>query len=80
MREILKQVKKFNDGLFEGGVIQENTYLTAQAALGLEYKITPRFSFFNQATYQRHLTTEGIGANKNSFHAYSIFMGLKTKF
>ncbi len=76
----IKKVKKFNDGLFEGGVIQENTYLTAQAALGLEYKITPRFSFFNQAIYQRHLTTEGVGANKNSFHAYSIFMGLKTKF
>ena len=76
----IKKAKKFNDGLFEGGVIQENTYLTAQAALGLEYKFTPRFSLFNQATYQRHLTTEGIGANKNSFHAYSIFMGLKTKF
>jgi hypothetical protein len=76
----IKQAKKFNDGLFEGGTIQENIYVTAQAALGLEYKITPRFSFFNQATYQRHLTLEGIGANKNSFHAYSIFMGLKTKF
>jgi hypothetical protein len=76
----IEQLKKFNDGLFEGGTIQDNTYFTAQAAIGWEYKMSPRFSFFNQATYQRHLTMKGIGANNNSFHAYSIWVGLKTNF
>jgi hypothetical protein len=76
----IKQLKKFNDGLFEGGSVQDNTYFTAQAALGWEYKFSPRFSFFNQATYQRHLTLKGIGPNNNSFHAYSLWVGLKTNF
>ncbi len=76
----IEEVKKFNAGLFEGGTIQDNTYLSAQAALGLEYKITNKISFLHQFTYQRHLTVDGIGANRNSFHAYSVWVGLKRSF
>ena len=76
----IKKVKKFNDGLFEGGKIQDNIYISGQAAIGLEYKISPRFSFINQVSYQRHLTLKGIGVNNNSYNAYSVWVGLKTKF
>ncbi|MFZ4545655.1 MAG: hypothetical protein ACOYOA_16515, partial [Saprospiraceae bacterium] len=76
----IKKIKKFNYGLLEGGNFRENTYLSAQLVLGLEYKINEKISFFNQATLQRQFTATGIGANKNYFHAYSIWMGLKTHF
>lgn len=76
----IEKVKSFNDGLFEGGAIQENMYLSAQAMFGLEYKITNKVSLFNQASYQRHITLKGIGANHNSYHAYSIWLGLRRNF
>ncbi|MFN0203149.1 MAG: hypothetical protein ACKVTZ_16605, partial [Bacteroidia bacterium] len=60
--------------------IQENAYFTAHVALGLEYQISDKISFFHQASYQRHLTLNGIGANSNTFHAYSVWVGLKRKF
>lgn len=76
----IEKAKKFNAGLFEGGVIQENMYLAAQATLGLEYNITDKVSLFNQAAYQRHITLRGIGANNNSFHTFSIWLGLRRNF
>jgi hypothetical protein len=76
----IEEVKKFNAGLLEGGTIQENTYITAHVSLGLEYAITNKISFFHQATYQRHISLDGIGANNNAFHAYSVWVGLKRKF
>ncbi|MFZ4545568.1 MAG: hypothetical protein ACOYOA_16070 [Saprospiraceae bacterium] len=76
----IKKIKKFNYGLFEGGTFRENTYLSAQLLLGLEYRINEKFSFFNQATFQRQISARGIGANRNYFNAYSVWVGLKTHF
>lgn len=76
----IENAKKFNAGLFEGGIIQENIYFAAQATLGLEYKLTDKVSLFNQVSYQRHISLKGIGANHNSFHAYSLWLGLRRNF
>ena len=76
----LKKVKDFNTGLFEGGSFSENTYLSAQLLLGLEYRFNPRFSFFNQINVQRQISTRGIGANNNYYHSFSLWLGLKTHF
>jgi hypothetical protein len=76
----IEKAKKFNAGLLEGGVLQENIFLTALATVGFEYKLTNNVSLFNQASYQRHITLKGIGANNNSFHAYSLWVGLRRNF
>jgi hypothetical protein len=76
----LEKIKAVNIGLFQGGTIQDNTYLSAQAAVGIEYHFNAKFSYFNQATYQRHLTINGIGSTNNYYHAISLAMGLKRHF
>jgi hypothetical protein len=76
----IEKIKAGNIGLLQGGTIQDNSYLSAQAALGIEYHFNAKFSYFNQATYQRHLTIKGIGSTNNYYHAISLAMGLKRHF
>jgi hypothetical protein len=76
----LQKIKKFNAGLFEGGGLRQNTYLSAQLMLGIEYRFAPKLSFFSQATLQRQVSAKGIGANSNHYHCYSAWMGLKKYF
>lgn len=75
----LEKVRNFSPGLFDGGRLRDNAYLSAQVLLGFEYKISPKYSFFNQLGIQRQLSQNGVGANGNHFHAYSILVGLKTQ-
>lgn len=76
----INSVKKFDAGLFEGGVMQENLFITAHAGFGMEHKLSNRISCFGQTIYQRHLAIEGIGANRNYIHSMSFWGGLKTHF
>ena len=76
----LRKVKDFNPGLFEGGGFRENAHLSAQAMMGFEYKISPKYSFFNQLGIQRQIDSGGVGANGNLFHAFTWWIGLKTHF
>lgn len=76
----LNTVKQFNAGLFDGGSWKDNTYGTAQLGVGLAYSITPKYSFFTQATFQQHLFHKNIGANNNSYNTLSLYWGLKRHF
>ncbi len=73
----IRQEKEFPDGLVDGGSLKNNYFLTANIGLGVERYITPRWSVFAQPNYQHYLLSEGIGANKDKFYTFSIYLGTK---
>lgn len=73
----IRQEKEFPDGLFDGGSIHDNFYLTANVGLGMERFVSPRWSVFFQPNYQHTLLTDGIGVNNDKFYTFSFYLGTK---
>ena len=76
----------FNDisypGLFEtNGIFQGNHFFTANAGLGLERLLNPRWSVFAQPMYQHQFTTAKLaGPNDDRFKTLSLLFGTKVTF
>lgn len=70
------------DGVFEGGSLIDNTYITANLGLGIERHFNSRMSVFLGSTYQ-HQITKGLGPQHDQINSLSIMTGarvtLKTK-
>lgn len=64
------------DGLFEGGTISNNTFLTANLGFGIERFFTPRMSIFFQPGYQYQFTN-GLGPQSDRVNSLSIMTGAK---
>jgi hypothetical protein len=59
--------------------IKDNSYFTAQAGLGVEYRISNRHAAFVQASYERHLGVKGIGSFNDKINSVNLQAGLKTQ-
>lgn len=73
----LRDEKEFPKGLFDGGSLSDNFYLTANLGLGVERFISPRWSLFFQPNYHHYLMSEGVGTNKDKFYTLSFYLGTK---
>lgn len=73
----IREEKEFPDGLFDGGSIHDNFYLTANVGLGVERFVSPRWCLFFQPNYQHHFLTDGIGANGEKLYNFSFYLGTK---
>lgn len=73
----IRQEKEFPEGLFDGGSLRDNYYLTANLGLGAERFLSSKWSIFLQPNYQHYLMSEGIGVNKDKFYTFSIYLGTK---
>lgn len=75
----LIEEKNFNQGLFEGGRLRENYFVTGAVGFGVEKFLFGNFSMFTQAVYNRHLLSAdlGIGPNKDKIHTLSLQGGLR---
>ncbi len=73
----LRDEKEFPKGLFDGGSLSDNFYLTANLGLGVERFISPRWSLFFQPNYHHYMMSEGVGTNKDKFYALSFYLGTK---
>ena len=74
--------KKVEDGIFEGGSLWDNSYLSAHLGMGIERYMSERWSIFAQPTYQHSLyyfNKEGLGPYTDRIHLMSILMGIKIK-
>lgn len=59
------------------GGLKENTYLTAQVGLGVEYRVSPNTSLYVQPNFEKQYG-RGIGTLGDRFQALSIRGGFKT--
>jgi hypothetical protein len=73
----IRNEKEFPKGLFDGGKLRSNLYLTANFGFGVERFVSPKWSLFFQPNYQHYLMTEGIGTNKDKFYTLSFNLGTK---
>ncbi len=73
----IRNEKEFPKGLFDGGNLRSNLYLTANIGFGVERFVAPRWSLFVQPNYQHYLMSEGIGTNKDKFYTLSFNLGTK---
>lgn len=73
----IREDKKFPDGLFDGGSIHDNFYLTANVGMGVERFVSPRWCLFFQPNYQHYFLTDGIGANGEKLYNFSFYLGTK---
>ena len=56
-----------HDGVFEGGNLIDNTYITANLGLGIERRFNSRMSIFVGSTYQ-HQITKGLGPQSDKIN------------
>lgn len=73
----IRNEKDFPDGLFDGGHLRDNFYLTVNAGIGVERYISSKWVVFLQPNYQHYMLTNGIGTNNDKIYTTSIFLGTK---
>ena len=69
--------KTFNNGLFEGGSLEDNLYFSANFGLGLTKNINDDLSMFTSVNYRNHILDNGIGPNSDKLSAVSFQLGLQ---
>lgn len=67
------------DGKWINGGLKENTYLTANAGIGVEYRLTKNTDIYIQPTFDYHFSKRGIGTLNDRIHSFSVQGGVKTK-
>jgi hypothetical protein len=73
-------VATYSKGMFDDFKFKENYYFTAQAALGLEYKMSPFTSLFLQTGYEQHIFQAGIGSRNDRISSFNLQAGAKVSF
>ncbi|WMX16380.1 outer membrane beta-barrel protein [Aureispira sp. CCB-E] len=66
----------FDRGAFEGGLINQNAFLSVGGGLGLERQLGDKISLYILPSY-RHAVTPS-GANKDYISSFSVNIGIKT--
>lgn len=69
--------KTFNNGLFEGGSLEDNLYFSANFGLGLTKNINDDISLFSSLNYRNHILDDGIGPNSDKLSAVSFQLGVQ---
>ena len=69
------------EGWFEGGAFKENSYVTANLAIGAERFVSERWGIFVQPTYHRSIGyfSNGLGPNLDRIHTFSIWTGIRVR-
>ena len=73
-------VATYSKGIFDDFKFKENYYFTAQAALGLEYKVSPLTSLFLQTGYEQHILPSGICSRNDRISSFNLQAGAKVSF
>ena len=72
------QAPNYN-GVFEGGDLATNSYLSANFGFGIERYFSYRWSMFIQPVYRYNFFLDGIGPESDLLHSGSIQLGTKVR-
>lgn len=75
------KTKNLDGGWLQGGSFARNSFLTANAALGLEHRLTSRWSVYAQPTYHHSVIyfSQGLGPDSERLHTFSLFSGVRLR-
>lgn len=71
--------KDFSNGVFEGGDVLENLFMTLDLGFGVERKISTQSFLYFSPTLRQHIGLAGIGPNSDKVHSLGFIMGMKIK-
>jgi hypothetical protein len=72
------QSKDFSSGIFEGGDLAGNVYLTGRLGLEADLRLNKRFSAFSALQYNQFLPLgDGIGPNRDQLSSFGISLGAR---
>ena len=66
----------FERGIFEGGQMDQNIFLSVGGGLGLERQLGDKISLYILPTYRHGITPSGTG--KDNISSFSVNIGIKT--
>lgn len=69
--------KSYDEGLFEGGNLKDNSIFTLNAGLGMEYLASSRVGVFAEPIYQQLLFGKQLGPTQDRISTFSIQLGLR---
>ena len=69
----------FKDGVWINGGLKKNSYVTANAGLGVEYRFTNKVDIYVQPTFDYHFSKRGIGTLDDRINSFSVQGGVKMK-
>ncbi len=69
--------RNFNQGLFEGGRINDSAFIRAQIGAGIQRKISDRLYLSFSGVYGKHVINREIGPNNDRMDRFSIMFALK---
>lgn len=69
--------KPLHDGIYEGGSLQENIYLTTDISFGIQRKIGDNTFFSFRPEYSVHSFSNGIGPNNDLINNLSLNLGVR---
>lgn len=69
--------KTYDEGLFEGGNLEDNSILTLNAGVGMEYLASARMGIFAEPFYQQLLFGKRLGPTRDRISTFSIQLGLR---
>lgn len=73
----LTSEKRFADGFFEGGNLEENYYLSLDIGGGVERHLGGRISLFAEPVYHHNPFQKSLGPNRDRISTLSLFTGLR---
>lgn len=75
------RLRNRTEGWFEGGAFKENSYVTANMAIGVERYVSERWGLFLQPTYHRSIGyfSNGLGPNLDRIHTFSLWTGIRVR-
>lgn len=73
---LYRKNKEEQNGLFEGGSLSENGFVTADAGLRLERPVGGRMSVFFEPMVQYSIKNQGIGLRKDKLSTFSWQVGM----
>lgn len=66
----------YDEGLFKGGKLLDNAYMTVGGGVGIERQLGDQISLYLLPSYQHTITP--IGINKDRINTFSLSVGIKT--
>ena len=75
---LIANAKTYNPGIFQGGTFADNRFMTVDAGLGIEWKVSERSRLFINPVYKHMLSTTGIGPNQDNINSLSFRAGIET--
>jgi opacity protein-like surface antigen len=74
---VTEKPSSYPDGLLKGGSFANNSYLSTNITIGVEYAVSPQYAFYLQPMYSWDVRQKGVGVTHDNLKTVSLRFGVK---